>query len=74
MTRDRPTCPTRDRWAAVALTRLSPGQAPRPETASLRAFQGLNPNGTWQLYVVDADAEAGIIACWSLTFKARVRR
>jgi subtilisin-like proprotein convertase family protein len=46
---------------------LNPG--PVSATGSLAAFNGLNPNGTWSLYVVDdVGADAGNIAAgWQLT-------
>lgn len=51
-----------------------PGVAPSPETATLRAFTGLNPNGAWRLYVADHfSGLGGSIAGWALTIKARVR-
>jgi subtilisin-like proprotein convertase family protein len=41
---------------------------------ALSTFSGINPNGTWQLRVVD-DVVAGLgsIAGWPLTIKSRVR-
>jgi subtilisin-like proprotein convertase family protein len=51
-----------------------PGAAPSPETATLKAFTGLNPNGAWRLYVADdLHGIGGSIAGWALTIKARVR-
>jgi len=48
---------------------LLPAPAPAAATASsLAAFKGINPNGDWQLYVVDdADGDIGAIAGgWSV--------
>lgn len=51
-----------------------PGLAPRPETSSLGTFNGLNPNGTWRLFVVDRTSnDEGSIGSWALTIQARVR-
>lgn len=53
----------------------TPGVAPRPETASLRSFNGASPNGAWRLYVADGnDSDEGRLDSWELTIKARVRR
>jgi large repetitive protein len=43
---------------------------------ALSGFDGLNPNGTWQLRVVDDDAGIGgeFAGGWSITIKARVPR
>ncbi|MDQ3692452.1 MAG: hypothetical protein M3464_02325 [Chloroflexota bacterium] len=49
---------------------------PAGDTANveLATFEGINPNGTWRLFVVDdIDEGAGSIGSWSLTIKARVR-
>jgi subtilisin-like proprotein convertase family protein len=49
-----------------------PSPAPLPSTATnLAVFAGINPNGNWQLYVVDDDAlDAGRIwNGWSLTIQ-----
>ncbi|HJR09157.1 MAG TPA: hypothetical protein VJ842_17995 [Pyrinomonadaceae bacterium] len=52
-----------------------PAPAPAaPYTATLSAFNGDNPNGTWSLYVLDDDAngDSGSIAGgWTITFDAR---
>ncbi len=53
-----------------------PAPAPTPSGASqLSGFDGLNPNGTWSLWVVDdAGGDVGQFAGgWSITIKARVR-
>jgi subtilisin-like proprotein convertase family protein len=55
----------------VAPAPAAPYLNPEPAgVASLAAFNGLNPNGTWRLYVVDdAGADTGNVAGgWSLTF------
>lgn len=46
-----------------------PSPAPiGPRATTLSAFNGLDPNGTWSLYVVDdAYADGGSIGSWSLT-------
>ena len=54
-----------------------PAPAPTPSgLAKLSGFHGKNPNGPWQLWVVDdADGDFGRIAGgWSITIKAKVRR
>ena len=52
-----------------------PGVAPRPETASLRSFNGAIPNGVWRLYVADGNGgDEGSLDSWELTIRARVRR
>jgi len=54
--------------------------APAPATSpnvKLATFDGVNPNGTWRLFVVDADPSfnsGSISTGWSLTIKARVRK
>jgi subtilisin-like proprotein convertase family protein len=52
-----------------------PAPAPAaPYTATLSAFNGDNPNGTWSLYVLDDDAlgDSGSIAGgWTISFDAR---
>jgi hypothetical protein len=51
-----------------------PGVAPGPDTATLRSFNGLNPNGTWRLYVADTEnGDTGSLTGWALTITARVR-
>jgi subtilisin-like proprotein convertase family protein len=51
----------------------TPPVAPSPEAATLRAFNGLNPNGAWRLYVADnVGGDTGSITGWSLTIRARV--
>jgi hypothetical protein len=50
--------------------------APAPplgDETTLSAFDGLNPNGTWRLYVVDArnENDGGSIAGWDLTFQVK---
>jgi hypothetical protein len=50
-----------------------PGVSPSPEAATLKAFNGLNPNGAWRLYIADTFAgDSGSIASWALTIRARV--
>jgi hypothetical protein len=53
-----------------------PPPAPPPTGTRLGRFTGLNPNGTWQLYVYDDDSagRGGRIGSWALTITARVRR
>ena len=45
------------------------------DQSSLSVFNGVNPNGEWQLFVRD-DAEllAGSIAGWSLEITAKVKK
>ena len=56
-----------------ALLAIASGQMPysgsfQPE-GSLAAFNGLDPNGTWKLEIVDAEGSlAGIVESWSLEF------
>jgi subtilisin-like proprotein convertase family protein len=51
-----------------------PAVGPSPETATLRSFTGLNPNGAGRLYVADgAGGDTGSVAGWALTIKARAR-
>ena len=49
--------------------------APAPQAApglSLTAYDGSNPNGAWQLYVVDDDpSSTGTIGGWGLTIRTR---
>ncbi|HEY6168605.1 MAG TPA: proprotein convertase P-domain-containing protein, partial [Verrucomicrobiae bacterium] len=49
-----------------------PSNAPAgPYLTNLSAFNGINPNGTWQLFVNDhAGADFGTIGNWSLTIAA----
>jgi subtilisin-like proprotein convertase family protein len=51
-----------------------PPAAPSSDVA-LSTFNGINPNGTWRLYIVDdASPDGGNLAGgWSLKIKARVR-
>jgi subtilisin-like proprotein convertase family protein len=54
-----------------------PAPAPAPRGgSSLSIFDGTQPNGTWQLFVVDdAAVDIGEIAGgWTLTIKAKIRR
>ena len=51
-----------------------PAPASFSPNATLSAFNGINPNGTWRLFVVDdVGGDEGSLAGWSLTIKARVR-
>jgi subtilisin-like proprotein convertase family protein len=66
--------PHNDRIVSGTYKPTAPGVAPVPDTAPLRSFNGLNPNGSWRLYVADSTvASAGNIAGWALTITARVR-
>lgn len=52
--------------------------APAPGSgaaAKLGTFNGIDPNGTWRLFVVDdaEDDDTGSIAGWSLRIKAKVK-
>jgi hypothetical protein len=55
-----------------------PAPAPTPSGGSaLSVFNGTNPNGTWNLYVVDDTDNASVgkfAGGWTLEIKARVRR
>lgn len=55
---------------------LDPFPAPAPAGVtghSLTAFNNLNPNGLWRLYIVDdAPTDSGSLLGWSLTIRARV--
>jgi len=43
--------------------------APAPTGTTLAQFNGVNPNGTWSLYVFDdLPSDVGSIASWSITF------
>ncbi len=66
-------------YSNTCLTDLSPniisnGTAPftgsfRPESPLYVVNNGLNPNGTWQLYILDTyPQDAGILNSWSITF------
>jgi hypothetical protein len=53
--------------------------APAPGSgaaARLAAFNGVDPNGTWRLFVIDDndDQDTGSIAGWSLRIKAKVKK
>ncbi|HWS57978.1 MAG TPA: Ig-like domain-containing protein, partial [Actinotalea sp.] len=52
----------------------APAPAPSAQTTLAGAFNGLNPNGTWQLFIVDdAAGDAGSLAGgWSLTVTTAV--
>lgn len=52
-----------------------PAPAVPSSDVALSTFKGINPNGSWRLYVADdVGADGGSIAGgWSLTIKARVR-
>ncbi len=46
-----------------------PAPAPAPNAATLSAFNGQDPNGTWTLYVQDDTAgSVGSLDSWSITF------
>lgn len=47
-----------------------PSLAPENYPSAMQAFSGVNPNGVWSLYVMDANAgDAGQVAAgWNLTF------
>ena len=49
---------------------------PAPAPSALAVFKGENPNGTWQLYVVDDGfgAQPASFTGWTVTIKARVPR
>jgi len=50
---------------------------PRDVPSALSVFDGTNPNGAWQLFLVDDGAEDGGVLLapgWTLTITARVRR
>jgi subtilisin-like proprotein convertase family protein len=51
-----------------------PSPAPSgPYRRSLSVFDGTNPNGTWQLFVLDDSGfDAGSLGAWKLRIKARV--
>jgi len=55
-----------------------PAPTPTPSAQSaLSGFDGVNPNGTWKLRVVDdvSSFDGGQFAGgWSITIKARVQR
>ncbi|WP_190278917.1 beta strand repeat-containing protein [Dokdonella koreensis] len=62
------------RPANSGTTDLFPAPAPAaPYTYTLSAFNGDNPNGTWNLYIIDdANLDGGTISGgWTLTFDAR---
>jgi hypothetical protein len=51
-----------------------PAPASFTPNVTLSTFTGINPNGTWRLFVVDdVGGDEGSLAGWSLTIKARVR-
>jgi subtilisin-like proprotein convertase family protein len=51
-----------------------PAPAVFSPSVALASFNGINPNGTWRLYVFDdSDGDTGSIDGWALTIKARVR-
>jgi hypothetical protein len=53
-----------------------PPPAPSRGFPALSGFDGSNPNGTWQLRVVNEDGSSSgqIAGGWSITIKAKVRR
>lgn len=53
----------------------APAPAPAPgDNAALAAFDGLDPNGVWRLYVVDARNQGGgSIDGWELTMEIKVK-
>lgn len=66
-------------YTNTCLSDLSPnsitsGNAPftgsfRPESPLYVVNNGLNPNGTWQLYILDTyQQDAGVLNSWSITF------
>jgi subtilisin-like proprotein convertase family protein len=52
-----------------------PAPASNTSNVALSTFSGINPNGTWKLYVVDDNGEddGAILGGWSLIIKARAR-
>ena len=55
----------------------APAPALRDEGLGLAVFDGTNPNGEWQLFLVDdANNDGGVLLApgWTLTITARVRR
>ena len=56
--------------AGDAFPAPAPGGTP---SATLGAFRGANPNGTWKLFVVDdAAGESGSVEAWSITVTTRL--
>jgi subtilisin-like proprotein convertase family protein len=51
-----------------------PAPAPAgPYGSAMSAFNGINPNGTWSLFVVDdAVADSGSMTSWSVTIATRI--
>lgn len=52
-----------------------PAPATNTSNVALSTFTGMNPNGTWKLYLVDdnSDDDGSILGGWSLIIKARAR-
>ena len=52
-----------------------PAPASNTSNVALSTFSGINPNGTWKLYLVDdnGDDDGAILGGWSLIIKARAR-
>jgi hypothetical protein len=52
---------------------LPPPAPPFSGRSDLAVFNNADPNGTWQLFVVDG-GDSGVIAGWSLQITAKVRK
>jgi subtilisin-like proprotein convertase family protein len=66
------TGPADDEGFAVPANFPSPAPS-GPYGTSLSVFDGRNPNGTWQLFVLDDSGfDAGSLGAWKLRIKARV--
>ena len=51
----------------------APAPTPGSQTTLAGAFNGINPNGTWQLYIVDdTTGDIGTMTGWSLTITTEV--
>lgn len=64
-----------DRSRGLSLATRAMGMA-LPATTALNVFDGLDPDGTWQLYVVDdANLQTGqITGGWELEITAKVKQ